>query len=147
LSYGFSGKGEEKPWKPFAVHIVSSFLSPTLVSKINDTAAIQPVNVPEKPSGKNKNSRPIPIIKQWRENHPDYWRNWRAEHPKYIERNRIQQQERNRQRTFKIAKMDASKTENFIKSGCYFIIPESFGSAIIAKMDASVQKVRLILDG
>ena len=85
--------------------------------------------------------------KQWRENHPDYWRNWRAEHPKYTERNRIQQQERNRQRTFKIAKMDASKTENFIKSGCYFIIPESFGSAIIAKMDASVQKVRLILDG
>jgi len=85
--------------------------------------------------------------KQWRENHPDYWHNWRAAHPKYTERNRIQQQERNRQRTFKIAKMDVSKTENFIKSGCYFIIPESFGSAIIAKMDASVQKVRLILDG
>jgi hypothetical protein len=85
--------------------------------------------------------------KQWCENHRDYWRNWRAEHPKYTERNRIQQQERNRQRTFKIAKMDVSKTENFIKSGCYFIIPELFGSAIIAKMDASVQKVRLILDG
>lgn len=85
--------------------------------------------------------------KQWRENHPGYWRSWRAEHPEYSKRNCIQQQERNRQRAFKIAKMDASKTESFIKSGCYFIIPELFGPVIIAKMDASVQKVRLILDG
>jgi len=85
--------------------------------------------------------------KQWRENHPDYWRNWRAKHPKYTERNRLQQQERYRQRAFKIANMDASKTETFIKSGCYFIIPEAFGSGIIANMDASIQKVRLILDG
>jgi hypothetical protein len=85
--------------------------------------------------------------KQWRENHPGYWRNWRAEHPEYSKRNCIQQQERNRQRAFKIAKMDASKTESFIKSGCYFIIPELLGPVIIAKMDASIQKVRLILDG
>jgi hypothetical protein len=85
--------------------------------------------------------------KQWRENHPGYWRNWRAEHPEYSKRNCIQQQERNRQRAFKIAKMDASKTESFIKSGCYFIIPELLGPVIIAKMDTSVQKVRLILDG
>jgi hypothetical protein len=85
--------------------------------------------------------------KQWRENHPGYWRNWRAEHPEYSKRNCIQQQERNRQRAFKIAKMGASKTESFIKSGCYFIIPELLGPVIIAKMDASIQKVRLILDG
>jgi hypothetical protein len=85
--------------------------------------------------------------KQWRENHPGYWRNWRAEHPEYSKRNCIQQQERNRQRAFKIAKMDASMTESFIKSGCYFIIPELLGPVIIAKMDASIQKVRLILDG
>jgi len=81
--------------------------------------------------------------KQWCENHPDYWRNWRVAHPGYTERNRI----RSRLKSRNLAKMDASKSEHFIKSGCYFLIPEPLSPVFIAKMDASIQKVQLISVG
>ena len=81
--------------------------------------------------------------KQWCKNHPDYWSNWRAAHPGYTERNRI----RGRLKSRNLAKMDASKSEHFIKSGCYFLIPEPLSPVFIAKMDASIQKVQLISVG
>jgi hypothetical protein len=52
-------------------------------------------------------------------------------------------QQKRRQRG--VAKMDALEPLLGIKTGSYYIIPEHEG--IVAKMDASAQKVRLILTG
>jgi hypothetical protein len=32
--------------------------------------------------------------RQWRDNHPDYWKQYRASHPQSVQRNRVQQRQR-----------------------------------------------------
>ena len=81
--------------------------------------------------------------KAWQERNPQYWQAYRKNHPEAAERNRIQQRERNRRRR-KIAKMDTSDPPE-VKPGTYFLVPEGVGEQVIAKMDASVRKIRLIL--
>lgn len=81
--------------------------------------------------------------KAWQERNPQYWQAYRKNHPEATERNRIQQRERNRRRR-KIAKMDTSDPPE-VKPGTYFLVPEEVGEQVIAKMDASVRKIILIL--
>lgn len=78
--------------------------------------------------------------KAWRGRNPSYWKNWRARHPKYVERNRMLQKSRHKN---KVAKMDALMPLSGIKTGSYYLVPGHLES--VAKMDASAQKVRLIL--
>ena len=78
--------------------------------------------------------------RQWVETNPGYWQQYRKRNPARVERNRILQTIRNRrarslQRDEKmdgslIAKMDASKSDNFEVLGQFWMVP------VIAKMDA-----------
>lgn len=78
--------------------------------------------------------------KKWSKEHPDYWKKYRRKNPEKAERNRIMQTIRNRRARSKndsseknsllIAKMDASKPDNFEILGQYWIVP------VIAKMDS-----------
>jgi len=79
--------------------------------------------------------------RQWVEAHPGYWQEYRKRKPEKAERNRILQSIRNRRRSKKgkadargdrslIAKMDASKHDNFEVLGQFWMVP------VIAKMDA-----------
>jgi len=79
----------------------------------------------------------------WQIRNPGYWQNWRLRHPEYVERNRMLQRERRGRNKREVAKMDASEPLSVIKTGSYYIVPESVG--VVAKMDASAKKVRLIL--
>jgi len=79
----------------------------------------------------------------WLSRNPGYWQNWRARHPGYVERNRIGQENRRNRCKNRVAKMDALDPFSGIKTGSYYIIPDS--DEIVAKMDASAKKVRLIL--
>jgi hypothetical protein len=79
----------------------------------------------------------------WLSRNPRYWQNWRARHPGYVERNRIGQENRRNRCKNRVAKMDALDPFSGIKTGSYYIIPDS--DEIVAKMDASAKKVRLIL--
>jgi hypothetical protein len=79
----------------------------------------------------------------WHIRNPGYWRDWRARHPEYAERNRILQKQRRSRHKSEVAKMDASEPLSEIKTGSYYILPECM--EVVAKMDASARKVRLIL--
>ena len=78
--------------------------------------------------------------RQWVEAHPGYWQEYRKRKPEKAERNRILQAIRNRRARsnqgdekmdpFLIAKMDASKQDNFEVLGQFWMVP------VIAKMDA-----------
>ena len=78
--------------------------------------------------------------KQWAAANPGYWKKYRKKNPDKVERNRILQIVRNRKARAKrsgtkvepplIAKMDASKSDNFHALGQFWMIP------VIAKMDA-----------
>jgi len=78
--------------------------------------------------------------RQWVESHPGYWKAYRENNPEKAERNCILQAIRNRRARCKqgdnhpvpllIAKMDASKHDNFEVLGQFWIVP------VIAKMDA-----------
>jgi hypothetical protein len=78
--------------------------------------------------------------KEWARANPDYWKIYRKTHPEKAERNRVLQAIRNRKArsnktgikmdTPLIAKMDASKADNFEALGQFWLIP------VIAKMDA-----------
>ena len=78
--------------------------------------------------------------RQWVEAHPGYWKAYRENNPEKAERNRILQGIRNRRARSKqgddhqypllIAKMDASKHDNFEVLGQFWMVP------VIAKMDA-----------
>jgi len=77
---------------------------------------------------------------QWIEANPGYWTQYRQRNPKSAERNRILQVQRNRKARSSpddakaarslIAKMDASKSDNFQILGQFWLLP------VIAKMDA-----------
>jgi hypothetical protein len=79
----------------------------------------------------------------WRIRNPGYWRNWRSRHPEYVERNRILRRQRGSRYKSEVAKMDASEPLSVIETGSYYLLPERMG--MVAKMDASARKVRLIL--
>ncbi len=82
----------------------------------------------------------------WQARNADYWRKYRSDHPEYVERNRLLQKNRDKKRRLaRLAKMDASKSELSIKSGCYYIFPVQ--KVDLAKMDASGQKIYLIPGG
>ena len=78
--------------------------------------------------------------KQWIMANPGYWKAYRKENPEKAERNRILQAIRNRKARSSdsmaqmnegaIAKMDASKGDNFEVLGQFWMVP------VIAKMDA-----------
>jgi hypothetical protein len=78
--------------------------------------------------------------KHWAEANPGYWKEYRKKNPEKAERNRILQAVRNRQARSSplkektdmsvIAKMDASKPDNFEVLGQFWMVP------VIAKMDA-----------
>jgi hypothetical protein len=78
--------------------------------------------------------------KEWARANPCYWKTYRKTHPEKVERNRVLQSIRNRKARSKkteikidtplIAKMDASKADNFEALGQFWLIP------VIAKMDA-----------
>ena len=77
---------------------------------------------------------------QWLKANPGYWKQYRENNPEKAERNRILQAMRNRKARFSpadakmnqwlIAKMDASKADNFQILGQFWLLP------VIAKMDA-----------
>ena len=77
---------------------------------------------------------------QWLAASPGYWKAYRKKHPEKAERNRILQRQRNRKARCLpaaaamdapvIAKMDASKPDNFQILGQFWLVP------LIAKMDA-----------
>jgi hypothetical protein len=78
--------------------------------------------------------------KQWAEANPGYWKKYRKRNPHKTERNRVLQAIRNRKGRSKksgtkmdtplIAKMDASKSDNFQALGQFWLVP------VVAKMDA-----------
>lgn len=80
--------------------------------------------------------------KAWCSRNPDYWQRWRARHPEYGVRNRVLQKVRRSRRRRRVAKMDASELNYKIKTGTYYLIPDTVEA--VAKMDASAQKVLLI---
>ena len=77
---------------------------------------------------------------QWVKAHPGYWKQYRKKNPQKAERNRIGQAMRNRKARsspdvtkmdqWLIAKMDASKSDNFQILGQFWLLP------VIAKMEA-----------
>ena len=77
---------------------------------------------------------------QWINSNPGYWKKYRKKNPEKAERNRITQAMRNRKARSSpdatqmdpalIAKMDASKSDNFQVLGQFWLLP------VIAKMDA-----------
>jgi hypothetical protein len=78
---------------------------------------------------------------EWLRANPNYWQDYRKKNPEKAERNRLLQAIRNRRRRRfdeasarwdppLIAKMDASKSEDFSPIGQFWLVP------VIAKMDA-----------
>ena len=77
--------------------------------------------------------------KEWARANPGYWKKYRHKNPDKAERNRVLQTIRNRKARSKksgtkmgtplIAKMDASKSDNFQPLGQFWLIP------VVAKMD------------
>jgi hypothetical protein len=70
--------------------------------------------------------------RQWRSEHPGYWRGYRRNHPQYVNRNRRQQRERDRARrrdrvptapTPGLANEDASSLPYLLETGTYRMIP------------------------
>jgi hypothetical protein len=86
---------------------------------------------------------------EWLWANPNYWKDYRKRNPEKAERNRILQIIRNRRRrkcedsvakmdASVIAKMDASKRNDFRLVGQFWLVP------VIAKMDASKIVLRQI---
>jgi hypothetical protein len=81
--------------------------------------------------------------RKWHERHPGYYKLYRERHPKSSERNRLMQRYRNSHRPSRrtIAKMDALRPAPVLDPASYYLLP------MIAKMDASIQKVIIIPAG
>jgi hypothetical protein len=80
----------------------------------------------------------------WMRRHCDYWREYRRTHPHYCESNReaARRRQRDRRRTKRFAKMDASTPLSRVPSGTYRIVPAS--TAEFAKMDVWIVEMTLI---
>jgi hypothetical protein len=74
---------------------------------------------------------------EWHARHPGYYRKYRQQHPRYRQRNTLLQSYRNA-KVRVIAKMDTFKPAPLKDPGAFYLLP------LIAKMDASAQKVILI---
>jgi|WetSurMetagenome_2_1015567.scaffolds.fasta_scaffold95493_2 hypothetical protein len=74
---------------------------------------------------------------EWHRRHPGYYKKYRQEHPRYSQRNNLLQSCRNAKARV-IAKMDALELAPFKDPAAFYLVP------LIAKMDASAQKVILI---
>jgi len=74
---------------------------------------------------------------EWHGRHPGYYRKYRQEHPRYCKRNALLQTCRNAKARV-IAKMDALESAPRNKPGVFYLLP------LIAKMDASAQKVLIV---
>ena len=78
----------------------------------------------------------------WTEHNRDYWRRYRDQHPGYVQRNRLLQRERDRNRRLAhLAKMDPLKDISSIKPGSYYLIPAKRN---LVKMDALSPRYFLI---
>ena len=75
--------------------------------------------------------------REWHQRHPGYYKKYRQDHPAYRERNTLLQGCRNAQARV-IAKMDEFKPALLKDPRAFYLLP------LIAKMDASPQKVLLI---
>ena len=75
--------------------------------------------------------------REWRRLRPEYYRKYRQDHPNYRKRNTLLQGCRNTKARM-IAKMDEFKPAPIKDPGPFYLLP------LIAKMDASVQKVFII---
>lgn len=77
--------------------------------------------------------------RDWHAKHPGYYRKYRQDHPRSARRNALLQKIRNARRNPPlIATMDTFQTAPVNEPGAYYLIP------VIAKMDASTQKVFII---
>jgi len=76
----------------------------------------------------------------WRVLHPSYNHDYRLKHPDYVARNREQQ--RRRDQTSRLAKMDASIGETSIPSGRYKLTP--IHTSDLAKMDAWMVNISVV---
>jgi len=81
----------------------------------------------------------------WRQRHPEYWRQYREQHPRSRERNRLLQRVRNAKRRSSrrtarkvIANMDTLTPCYSFKPGPYYLVPP------IANMDALTDKFFII---
>ena len=74
---------------------------------------------------------------EWHRHHPGYYKKYRQDHPRYCQRNTVLQTCRNAKRLM-IAKMDALESAPINKPGAFYLLP------LIAKMDASAQKVLIV---
>jgi hypothetical protein len=74
---------------------------------------------------------------EWHRQHPGYYKKYRQDHPRYCQRNTILQTCRNAKLRV-IAKMDALEAATINKAGAFYLLP------LIAKMDASAQKVLIV---
>jgi len=75
--------------------------------------------------------------REWHQHHPGYYKKYRQDHPSYRQRNTLLQGYRNAKARV-IAKMDEFKPAPAKDPGAFYLLP------LIAKMDASPQKVILI---
>ena len=76
----------------------------------------------------------------WAACHADYWRMYRSHHPDYSARNREQQKRRNA--TNRIAKMDVCRRLTSVPSGIYALSPAPH--KLIAKMDAWIVRITVL---
>ena len=82
----------------------------------------------------------------WAEANADYWRHWRQQHPDYVERNRLQQRERDRRRRVDdLAKRNASAPVSSVPSGTYRLEPVTAGD--LAKRNALTVKIIVLSRG
>jgi hypothetical protein len=79
---------------------------------------------------------------RWLAKHPDYWREYRATHAEYVDRNRLQQRERDRRGSRRdIANMDASPQA--LASGVYLLTRRS-ATEELANMDSWIIEITVL---
>lgn len=78
--------------------------------------------------------------RNWAAAHPEYWHEYRELHPAYAARNREQQKRRNV--TNRVAKMDAWKRLTAVRSGIYALSPAP--QTLIAKMDPWIVRITVL---
>ena len=92
--------------------------------------------------------------RQWRSQHPGYWRTYRRKHLQSVIRNRDKQRERDRSRQSKsplapvtpnLANEDASRFLSPLETGTYRIIPVTVGN--LANENACLVKIALLSGG
>jgi hypothetical protein len=92
--------------------------------------------------------------RQWRSQHPGYWRAYRRNHPQYVTGNRQQQRQRDQARRQKppqppplpeLANEDASSRQVPLETGTYRMIPVTGGD--LANEDAWLVKIAVLSGG